>query len=325
MISLIRSFSEGDQTRFQSVALQLAADAARRGNRALAEEIRQLIQEARQGQKSFEAVGQPIPVVRPKGELAGIISARFPLTRLDDMVLSSNVASQLRRIVDEQRNRQKLLEHGLRPRRKFLLIGPPGTGKTMTASAIAGELSLPLFTILLDGVITKFMGETAAKLRLVFDSMENTRGVYFFDEFDALASSRLLLNDVGEARRMLNSMLQFLDDDKSDSLIIAATNHKDLLDRAVFRRFDSSIEYSTLPKEFVREVFKKALFSFDMGKVDWEVIDRQGEGLSQAEIVRSAENAARTSVLDNDAVITTEILLDAILDCKSFRIEDIPL
>lgn len=115
---------------------------------------------------------------------------RYPDLRLTDMILPDSLRVRLQRVLGEQRQQAGLREHGLVPRRKLLLIGPPGSGKTMTASALAGELHLPLFTIVLDGLITKFMGETAAKLRLVFDAMQATRGVYFFDEFDAIGARR---------------------------------------------------------------------------------------------------------------------------------------
>ena len=113
--------------------------------------------------------------------------------------------------------------------RKLLLVGPPGTGKTMTAAALAGELGLPLFSIRLDGLITKYMGETAAKLRLVFDAIQATRGVYLFDEFDALGGERSAKNDVGEIRRVLNSFLQFLEQDDSASIVMGATNHVEIV------------------------------------------------------------------------------------------------
>lgn len=111
----------------------------------------------------------------------------------------------------------------------------------MTASVLAGELGLPLFLVRLDALITKFMG--AAKLRQVFDAISELRGVYFFDEFDAIGSQRGLANDVGEIRRVLNSFLQMIEHDQSNSLIIAATNHPEILDYALFRRFDDVIEY----------------------------------------------------------------------------------
>lgn len=313
LLSLVRSFSERDDARFQTVALQMAAEAAQRGHRKMADQIRLMIQEARHREESVAEVrGGPIPVVRPKGELAGLVSASYPLTRLENMVLDDTTLSRLRRVVEEHRNRNKLAAHGLRPRRKFLLVGPPGTGKTLTASALAGELSLPLFTILLDGVINKYMGETSSKIRLVFDAMKATRGVYFFDEVDALATKRMMGDDVGEARRTLNSILQLLDEDDSDALVIAATNHPELLDPAMFRRFDSCIEYDLLPKERIREVFAKALFPFDLTRVEWASIDEAAIGLSQAEMIRTAEDAARDAVLNYDATLDTRIIVVAI-------------
>lgn len=313
LLSLVRSFSERDDARFQSVALQMAAEAAQRGHRKMADQIRLLIQDARvRAEGAAEVRGGPIPVVRPKGELAGLLSASYPLKRLDNMVLDDATLGRLRRIVDEHRNRAKLAAHGLKPRRKFLLVGPPGTGKTLTASALAGELSLPLFTILLDGVITKYMGETSSKIRLVFDAMRTTRGVYFFDEVDALATKRMMGDDVGEARRTLNSILQMLDEDDGDALIIAATNHAELLDPAMFRRFDSAIEYSVLPKDRIREIFDKSLSPFDLGRIDWVPVEDAALGLSQAEMIRVAEDAAREAVLGNDAKLDTGILLAAI-------------
>lgn len=299
--------------RFRTVALQMASEAAQRGHRKLADQIRLMIQDSRaRAEKVVELRGGPIPVVRPKGELAGLVSVGYPMIRLENMVLDDAVLQKLLRIVEEHRHRSKLAEHGLKPRRKFLLTGPPGTGKTLTASALAGELGLPLFTILLDGVITKYMGETSSKIRLVFEAMRSTRGVYFFDEVDALATKRLMGNDVGEARRTLNSILQMLDEDDGDSLIIAATNHPELLDPAMFRRFDGAIEYGLLSVDRIREVYLKALKPFDLETIDWPMIEKAATGMSQAEMIRSAEDAARAAVLNNDAAVDTPILLYAI-------------
>src|SRR5438105_13499840 len=160
------------------------------------------------------------------------MSVTYPSTRLSHMIMERSLEDRLRKIVHEQRQRAKLSEHGLQPRRKLLLVGPPGSGKTMTAAVLAGELHLPLFTIVLDGLITKFLGETAAKLRLVFDAMNATRGVYLFDEFDAIGARRAERQDVGEIRRVLNSYLEFLEQDESHGLIVAATNYPELLDKA---------------------------------------------------------------------------------------------
>jgi SpoVK/Ycf46/Vps4 family AAA+-type ATPase len=183
----------------------------------------------------------PIPIARPRGEAAEILSVSYPNVRLKDMVLAPGTRKKLERVIREHRHIQVIRGRGLAPRRKLLLSGSPGTGKTLTAAVLAGELGLPLFVVRLDGLITKFMGETAAKLRLVFESLSQTRGVYLFDEFDSIGSARGIGNDVGEIRRVVNSFLQMVEQDNSDSLVIAATNHATILDHALFRRFDDTI------------------------------------------------------------------------------------
>ena len=212
--ALLKSHIEGDDQRFFSVAMQVAAQEAKLGHGKLAEELRFLVDDAKRRQGS----GQPTPISRPRGELANLLSVSYPKARLNDMVLDKSLEQQIQRIIREQRHATRILAHGLSPRRKLLLMGPPGTGKTLTASVLASELGIPLFQVRLDGLITKFMGETAAKLRQIFDATGQTRGIYFFDEFDAIGSQRGLTNDVGEIRRVLNSFLQMIEQDQSHSL-----------------------------------------------------------------------------------------------------------
>jgi len=150
-------------------------------------------------------------------------------------------------------------------RRKILIEGSPGTGKTMTASIIASELNLPLYTVQVDKLVTKFMGETSVKLRQIFDSIESIMGVYFFDEFDAIGADRGIDNEVGEMRRILNSFLQFLEQDNSESIIIAATNNQKILDKALFRRFDDVLHYSMPSSDDVRKLFHKKFEIFSHG------------------------------------------------------------
>jgi SpoVK/Ycf46/Vps4 family AAA+-type ATPase len=243
-----------------------------------------------------------------------LLSARYPDLRLTDMILSDGMRSRLERVLGELRQQQSLREHGLLPRRKLLLVGPPGSGKTMTAGALAGELHLPLFTIVLDGLITKFMGETAAKLRTVFDAMHATRGVYFFDEFDAIGARRGERHDVGEIRRVLNSFLQFLEQDESLGLIIAATNHPELLDKALFRRFDDVIEYSLPDLQQAEALLRARLDRFDTRGLTWSEAAHQAVGLSQAEIARAADDAAKTTLLGKGKRIGSEALIGALTE-----------
>jgi SpoVK/Ycf46/Vps4 family AAA+-type ATPase len=303
--ALLKSYVEGDGEQFLTVSMQVAAHAARRGQTRLAQELRNLIDEAKR--RAAQPPSRPtVPLARPTGELADLVHASYPKTRLAEMVLSDVVRRSLERVLSEYRQQDKLRAHGLSARRKLLLVGPPGSGKTMTSAALAGELKMPLLAVQFDGLITKYMGETAAKLRQVFDAMATTRGVYLFDEIDAIGGDRARPNDVGEIRRVLNSFLQFLEADESDSLILAATNHREILDPALFRRFDDVIRYGDPEPGQVELLVRNRLNSFDLGRVRWEEVRLAASGLSFAEIARASTEAAKTAVLDDRSEIGTE-------------------
>ena len=303
--ALIRSHADGDDTRFYAIAMQVAAQAARSGHGKFAQELRELVDQVKARARATEPARGPKPVAltQPRGELAGLLTVGYPKTRVADMALPEVLGARLERVLTEQRERDRLREHGFSPMRKLLLVGPPGTGKTMTAAALAGELGLPLFSIQLDGLITKYMGETAAKLRLVFDAIEATRGVYLFDEFDALGGERGSKNDVGEIRRVLNSFLQFLEQDDSDSIVLGATNHVGLLDRALFRRFDGVLEYSLPTEEIVTRVMRGRLALLDTSNIEWRMAAKAAEGLSHAEITMACEQAAKNAILDHTTAV----------------------
>jgi len=302
--ALLRSHMEGDDQRFYSVAMQVAAQEAKFGHGKLAEELRALIDDA----KRRRGPGQPTPISRPRGELANLLSVSYPKARLKDMVLDETLEEQIQRIIKEQRYASRILAHGLSPRRKLLLVGPPGTGKTLTASVLGGELGIPLFQVRLDGLLTKYMGETAAKLRQIFDATGQTRGIYFFDEFDAIGSQRGLANDVGEIRRVLNSFLQMIEQDQSHSLIIAATNHADILDPALFRRFDDVLRYQ-LPTEIqIAALLRARLFQFSAKGISWKRLSELSTGLSYAEISRAAEEVLKEALIqDRDGITESDI------------------
>ena len=314
IVTLLKSYIAGDEERFLATAIQLAAHEARQGHGKLAQEVKELVDAAKAKEPAMQRSGGPVPLVQPKGELAGLLNARYPDLRLPEMILPDAIRGRLERVLSEQRQQQDLRDHGLQPRRKLLLIGPPGSGKTMTAAVLAGELHLPLLTIVLDGLITKFMGETAAKLRLVFDAMQATRGVYFFDEFDAIGARRGERQDVGEIRRVLNSFLQFLEQDESHGLIVAATNHPELLDKALFRRFDDVIEYSVPDVTLAEALLRARLDRFDTRGLAWREVAEQASRLSQAEIVHAADDAAKSVLLRGAKRITSEALMNALAE-----------
>jgi SpoVK/Ycf46/Vps4 family AAA+-type ATPase len=320
--AMIRSHSEGDDARFYAIAMQVAAQAAHSGHGRFAIELRELVDQAKANSKASQiGLGPgPIPMAQPRGELAGLLTVTYPKTRVADMSLEESLRLQIKRILLEQRQRERLRAHGYSPQRKLLLIGPPGTGKTLTSSALAGELTLALFTVQLDGLITKYLGETAAKLRLVFDAIRSVRGVYLFDEFDALGSERAASNDVGEIRRVLNSFLQFLDQDDSDSLVIGATNHVMLLDRAVFRRFDVVLEYHLPTPEIALSILQSRLGIFDTSKLAWHRVASETIGLSHSEITQACEQAAKNAILEHTTVISELELIGALEDRRKVHV-----
>ncbi len=287
--TLVKSFADQDDAQFFRVVLQVAAAEARKRHSNVARELRDWTDEARQRKPVIERTPGPVMLGLPKGELTGLLRCHYPGIRLQDLVLAGPLRTSLDRLLKEHRQAHDLRAHGLRPRRKLLLAGPPGTGKTMTAHAIAGELRVPLLVVRLDTLIARFLGETAAKLRLVFDAMEETPGVHRFDAFDALGARRATLNDVGEIRRVLNSFLPFIEADDSDRVVLAATNHVERLDRALFRRFDSVLQYERPDEALALQMLKMSLASFPTKSADFEQAARGASGLAQADILGACE------------------------------------
>lgn len=306
--ALLKSHLERDDQRFFSVAMQVAAHEAKLGHGQLAIELRDMIDAAKARLVSAES-GKLVHFAKPRGDLANLLSVTYPKNRLVDMVLDRKALAQLHQVIKEQRQFARIREHGLAPRRKLLLVGPPGTGKTMTASVLAGELGIPLFLVRLDSLITKFMGETAAKLRQVFDSVTDMRGVYFFDEFDAIGSQRGMANDVGEIRRVLNSFLQMIEHDQSNSLIIAATNHPAILDYALFRRFDDVVEYKLPTPVQIAGLIRSRLGSFLPKRMAMKMIGTKADGLSYAEICRAMDGAIKEAIMHDKGSITEANLI----------------
>lgn len=300
--ALVRSHGTGDDVAFYATALQVAAQAARQGHNRLAADLKAQIDAAQRQATSSRVTA----IAQPRGELADLVVASFPAVSMRDLVAAPELENQLRHVLAEQRQRHTLMQHGFAPVHRLLLEGPPGTGKTMTASVLAHELAVPLLTVRLDSLLSKFMGETAGKLRVVFEAAAQQRAVYLFDEFDALGGDRAG-NDVGEARRILNSFLVFLEQASADSLVIASTNHRGLLDRALFRRFDMVLTYCLPELDQAAAIMRARLGRLGRG-LHWDRLGSYVEGLSQAELVRAAEVAAKQALMRGaDRVSSTDL------------------
>jgi SpoVK/Ycf46/Vps4 family AAA+-type ATPase len=318
ILAMLRSRVEGDEEQFYSIALQVAASEARQGRRTTADELRAAVDEARG--KNARGASVAIPFARPRGELENLIDLRATRLRLSDVILQETLCKRLEDIIRQQQKREWLREHGKTPNRRILFVGPPGSGKTMTAEALAGELKLPLFVIRLESLITRFMGETASKLRLVFDETLKHRGVYLFDEFDALGGRRNATNDVAEMRRVLNSFLQLMEQpNATDSLLIGATNHPELLDRALLRRFDVILDFPTPTDKQIQTLIKKNLNPLTLSRLNWKSIVASAQGLSQSEIVRAVEDAVKTAILDERNTLTTADIVDRLTQRLEMR------
>lgn len=306
--ALIRAHFDSNEEKFKTVVLQIAAHEAKVGHTASAREIKEIIQNPKNLNKN--------KVVALKNGL-DILEQKMTHVHLSDLIVSVDIEEKIKRVINEYHKKDLLRKNGLMNRSKLLLAGDPGTGKTMTASVIANELYLPLYVIQFDRLITKYMGETSAKLRQVFDQIKEIRGVYLFDEFDAIGSDRNLDNDVGEMRRILNSFLQNLEDDESYSIIIAATNNPSILDNALFRRFDDVMEYKNPDIEQITRLFKMKLHGKASNDIFTEDVYKEAKGLNHADIVKACEEAVKYSILE-DQLITKNILLNYIKDRKNY-------
>lgn len=308
--ALIKSHISRDDGHFYSVAMQVAAHEAKQGHGRLADELVSMLDKGK-AKLAGDKNGKLVPLAnaaKSRTELGNLLSVSEPDYRLSDVILEKSAEAQLNRLVREQRMMARIREYGLSPRRKVLLVGPPGTGKTLTASALAGELGVPLFQVRFDALITKFMGETAAKLRQVFDAMVDIRGVYFFDEFDAIGSQRSLANDVGEIRRVLNSFLQMIEQDNSNSVIIAATNHPEILDYALFRRFDDVIEYHLPTPEQAMDLLRVRLGAFSPKPFKKTGLVALLDGLNYAEICRAVDESIKEALMNDRTVVDIALL-----------------
>ena len=322
LLALLNSHIEGDEEQLLSIALQVAAQEARQGHTEDADKLKRLVQKARDRHRLGPVSGgqTPIPLARPRSELQGLVESTYPKITLANMVLTSAINGRLARIVRQQRERATLRDHGQTPATHMLLVGPPGTGKTMTAAAIAGELRLPLFTVRLESLFSRFLGETAGKLRILFDQIAQTRGVYLLDEFDAIGSRRDDPNDVGEIRRVLNSVLVFMEEPNStDSPILAATNHVEILDEALARRFDEVIEYTLPDIADARAILERRLGKFRVSSRCWVTIEPALAGLSQGELVRAADAVVKDAILEGTIKVPAEALFNALQDRQTLK------
>jgi SpoVK/Ycf46/Vps4 family AAA+-type ATPase len=311
---LLQSHADGDEPGYRKAALQLAAAESAAGHGRIAEEIRGIL--AKGSPAAARRSGPVIDIAQPRGDLADILEGGHREERLRDIVLRDEVRALLLRVIAENRSRARLERFGVQPRRRLLFHGPPGCGKTLAAAVLAGEMGLPRMTVRFDALFSRFLGATAVQLRAIFAEMPRRPGVYLFDELDTIAKARGDAQDVGEMNRVVTAFLQLVDADVSGSLIVAATNHVELLDRAVFRRFDVIVPFQKPSQDEIASLLELRLHGVGLTTDQAQALGVQAVGWSFADAARAADDAVRSMALDGRDAINEDDVVHGLQELK---------
>lgn len=298
LVALVKAGASGDRNLARTSAEALIADERAKQHNVLADRLSGALKAQFNGQTP--TAGVPSETAARGPSTRDLFVERSPQRSLADLLLPPVTREACEELIEEQRRADILRSHGLEPRHRLLLAGPPGNGKTSLAEALAEALSVPLFTVRYEAVIGSFLGETAGRLRRVFDFARTTPCVLFFDEFDVIGKERGDIHETGEIKRVVSSLLLQIDDLPSWTIVAAATNHSELLDRAAWRRFQLRLE---LPAPGERQIanFIAAFFSVrplpgDLGRSP-DQLARALRGSSFAEVEDFCTNVLRRLVL----------------------------
>ena len=315
---LRRLFTAVAQSQSQDAKLvcdQIAEDEKRKGHGRLADELAKLLHRR-------PAVTQlsPLPGQIPVGRGSAPLIQEIPHDRLrHHMVLPSQVEARFCRVEQEFAASARLKKHGYRPKRRILLHGPPGCGKTLGAERLAWNTGLTLRRVRFETLLSSYFGETAANLHRVFEDARRTPSALLLDECDTIASSRVLRHDVGEVPRIVNTLLQLLEEYDGDGLVIAATNLTENLDSALFRRFDEVIEISLPSVEDIARLLEMSLSAMKKENgLPWLALARALDGHSCSQIARVAENAAKRCILEGRPQVLAQDLKCAMNELNHF-------
>lgn len=290
LLALVQSGAGGDELAFRRAAEALIAEEEAKNHLALASQLSQALTRKRQGSN--------VSILGRNEATSALVHETIPDRRLSDLVLPAVVREIVFDFVEEHHRKDLLRSHGVEPRHRVMVSGPPGGGKTSLAEAIATELALPMLTVRYEGLIGSFLGETASRLDALFAGVRTRPCVLFFDEFDAVAKERGDVHETGEIKRVVSSLLLQVDRLPSHVIVVAATNHPELLDRAVWRRMQLRLELPSPSREGKVEWFRawQQRMKFDIGLAPRTLADRL-EGASFAELEEFAEEVRRRAIL----------------------------
>jgi SpoVK/Ycf46/Vps4 family AAA+-type ATPase len=297
MKRLFRVLQDGSATDVRAVCRRIVDAEKKLGHTQVARELERLIGDAEIAPSPTSALGlRPLPTSRR--DSAPLI-AEIPVEKLrHHMVLPESVEARFTRIEKEFAARSRLAKHGLKPRHRILLYGPPGCGKTLGAERLAWHTGLPLRKVRFDNLLSSYFGETMTNLRRVFDTARETPCALFLDECDTLARTRNARNDVGEVTRITTALLEMLEDYSGDGLVIAATNLDTELDPALFRRFDEVLRIPLPGTTEIQRLLTTTLAPIGIeSKLPMENLAHEMDGMSGSDVVHVAQNAAKLAVL----------------------------
>lgn len=304
LVTLVKASVGGDGTKVRSIVEKIIADERGKQHNVLAERLSTVLNSGGAHCRPFNAVGHD-KVNRARDALVELL----PQQRIEDLVLTAQTRRDVELLINQQHRASLLRSHGLDPIHRIMLVGPPGNGKTSLAEAIAESLSVPFFVVRYDALIGSYLGETAQRLKSVFDYIRTTPSVLFFDEFDAVGKERGDFHETGEIKRVVSSLLMRIDDLPSYTVVIAASNHPELLDRAVWRRFQLRFTLPSPSLKDLEEFFESQLFKFDdslgispatlakrLGKVSYAEAEEFILDLKRRQVLSLNEKPIRTIV-----------------------------
>ncbi|MEM9400476.1 MAG: AAA family ATPase [Verrucomicrobiota bacterium] len=315
---LFSSVQAGSDPDLKAVCRAIVEDEKRLGHNKLASELEAKLEKAK------DAIGKGQSPVRNLAPMPSNRRDSAPLVQVLEhhqlrhhMVLPESIEQRFFRIEKEYAARSRLAQYGLRARQRILLYGPPGCGKSLGAERIAWATGLPLYKVRFDTLISSYFGETATNVSKIFEAAEDKPCALFLDECDTIARARGALNDVGEVSRVVNMLLQLLEDYRGEGLVIAATNHYDSLDQAIYRRFDEAIEIPMPTAQEIARLLEASLSALNVSrKADLKQFAASLDGYSSSEVERVAQNAAKRSVMSNRKQVDLDDLQSAAQDVK---------
>lgn len=307
---LFKTISAGDLEAVQKIAWAVVEEESKKGHTQVSKELAEILSKNREPLKS-----PVVPLSRlPKSTRTQIpLATTIPFEELRyQMILPAAVEEEFTRIEREYAAKERLALHGLTPSRKILLYGSPGCGKSMGAERLSWNTGLPLIKVRFDAIVSSYLGETAINLRSIFDTIHQTPCLFFIDEADSLARTRLAAQEVGEVKRVVNTFLQLLDEYRAPGLLVAATNLDADLDPAVWRRFDAVIEVPRPGRPEIRRIIEQSLGAISHQFNHWEGIADGFNGMSAAQVVTCAQRAAKRLVLDGGSMLTENDLMNEV-------------